>query len=104
MIANYQLLSHHSKLKLLSFCINTPTPTQLLSPCGACALRVNNYSGMAMGRWNSIFICFPSSGGKGVGRDILLVGVLLLLSESQAGILYAMTPAGSIGRCGDDGQ
>ena len=51
-----------------------------------------------------LFICFLSSGGKGVGCCILLVGVLLLLSESQAERLYAVTPAGSIGRCGDDGN
>ena len=42
--------------------------------------------------------------GGGAGHGIHLVGVLLLCLGAQAERLYAMTPAGSLGRSGDGGQ
>ena len=42
--------------------------------------------------------------GGGVGRGTHQVEVLLLCSGTQAGRLYATTPASNVGRCGDGGQ
>ena len=81
--------------------MNTPTHTQLLSPPAHLGLIIT-----VVWQWvgGIVYLFSVPFGGKGVGCGILLVRALLLLSESQAGRLYAMTPAGSIGRYGDDGQ